>query len=254
MTFADHGRKLLIRDNADPVHKNWRDCHGDIRNQVCYHNVTSFETTGPEEVTTSFNIAYPFHGTHSSFPAGSEKGPFCVKSYLALGIRDDTRSPSFVDPVRYLYILHYNSDYTPTICNHEIDIDTHLPNPQWTIVALLAGWRQNSGSMGSILEITPGCNRIASTDWDRVLVWTFDPEPLHQGGLEHYIPPRDYNARKRLGRLRPIMLPRHGVVHALKWTDDDTLFALTDRGLVKWYIGSSASGKRNIDSVRERRK
>lgn len=49
---------------------------------------------------------------------------------------------------------------------------------------------------------------------------------------------------RRLVSIKPIELPRRGVVHKLHFTDDDTLWAWTDGGLVKWYWGPGRKQKR----------
>ena len=44
-----------------------------------------------------------------------------------------------------------------------------------------------------------------------------------------------------------MLLPGEGVVHQMKWLDESTLFAVTDRGLVSWDVGARASGKRLLE-------
>ena len=77
-----------------------------------------------------------------------------------------------------------------------------------------------------------------------ILIWSLDPNCLHQGGLEHYFPAVDYNSRKEIGRLRPVKLKSEGVVHSLCWVGETTLFAITDRALVRWDCGHLADGAR----------
>ena len=227
------------------------------------HSLHAFFGNGPEDytcdlsvsevfidefnVSSSFKVGLPFHVTHRLTDIGPVSS--CHNSYLALGLRGGTISRRRMNGVKYLYILQYNEYCAVGTCNHAPELDRDACGAPWRAVAFLAGWRQNRGTMGSVLEISPGGNRIASAAWDSVLVWTFDPTALQVKTLKDYFPPRDYSARKRQGRLRPIMLPRQGVVHTMKWTDDNTLYALTDRGLVRWYIGPGASGKRDIDPV-----
>ncbi|KAF2673111.1 hypothetical protein BT63DRAFT_146678 [Microthyrium microscopicum] len=49
---------------------------------------------------------------------------------------------------------------------------------------------------------------------------------------------------RRIVSLKPIELPPRGVVHKLHFTDDDMLWAWTDRGLVKWFWGPGRSALR----------
>lgn len=67
---------------------------------------------------------------------------------------------------------------------------------------------------------------------------------LHQGGLEHWFPKVDYNARKGVGRLRPVRLRCEGVVYSMVWVGETTLYAVTDRGLLRWECGVLAEGGR----------
>ena len=207
------------------------------------------QTEGPSGPIDVFDVGTLFHGIHISDVAVAYKTDLvCMRSYLALGLprhRQQGRGYS----VRCLYVLLYEEATDSTTCKHSVRLDQLYSRVDWTPVALLAGWRPGQGTMGSLVEITPRGNRIASAAWDRVLIWTIDPEQLHQGDLAHYFPPRDYNAQKGYGRIRPILLPPQGVVHSMKWISDDDLCALTDKGLVSWNVGPRASGKRQIDAA-----
>ena len=248
MNFVQNDSKLLIHSAAIPVHSHCRFFDRGAEDEPCISSTSRVNTNGLDGSTRLFNVGTPFHGAHfSNVALADETQAVCVKSYLALGLADETRYKIPECGIHYLYILQHDAISRPNLCKHSVDLDRDFPHAHWIPVALLAGWRQNRGTMGSLLEINPRRNRIASAAWDQVLFWTFDPEPLHQGGLEYYFPPRDYNARKGFGRIRPIMLPHQGVVHAMKWINDNVLFALTDKGLVKWSIGSLALGRRNID-------
>ena len=211
-----------------------------------YHDV---RTDGPLTPTSIFNVGTLFHGIHSSdVTIAGRTDLVCVNSYLALGLPDPYYEES-EEGMQYLFVLLYEDIINTAICKHSVRLDRLYPRVEWTPVALLAGWRPNNGTMGSLIEISPRGTRIASAAWDRVLVWTIDPEQLHQGDLAHYFPPRDYNAQKGYGRIRPILLPPQGIVHAMKWINDKVLYALTDKGLVSWNVGPRASGKRRIDAA-----
>ena len=94
------------------------------------------------------------------------------------------------------------------------------------------------------MAMSPGGRRIATANWSNVLVWSIEADLLHQGALETYFPKHDYNAEKNIGRLRPVKLPSEGVVHSLLWVNEAKLYAMTDRGLVKWNVGHMCSGDR----------
>ena len=195
------------------------------------------------------NIGTFFHGIHtldvtSSLAHGTDR--FCAFSYLACGVVDPTCLESR-DIEQCLYVLTCRTVVPMSSCRHSVYLDSFFHPPiQWTPVAFLSGWQPNQGTTGSILETSPGGTRIASAAWKRVLVWTIDPYQLYQGDLAHYYPPRDYNAAIGYGRIRPIEVPSQGVVHTMKWVDDNVLYAVTDKGLISWDLGPEASGKRWI--------
>lgn len=101
------------------------------------------------------------------------------------------------------------------------------------------------------MAISPGGNRIAAATWDRLLIWTLDGDLLHQGGLQHYFPVRDYNAKKGFGRLRPTKLSTEGigVIYGLRWASETSLFANTELGLVQWDMGILSTGERQTLSL-----
>jgi hypothetical protein len=51
---------------------------------------------------------------------------------------------------------------------------------------------------------------------------------------------------KRIVALEPIELPNRGVVYSMEFAEDDTLWAWTDKGLVKWHWGGGRDGKRQV--------
>jgi hypothetical protein len=63
-----------------------------------------------------------------------------------------------------------------------------------------------------------------------------------QGYYGSYI--RLPDGKTRIVALQPIELPRMGVVYRMKFTQDDMLWAWSDRGLVKWYWGPGRRGRR----------
>ena len=240
--FLESEEKLLVRDARMPVHRSYR-YYPSRTAQTFHDNSSNIHNKLRPKDSAPFKIGVPFH---VSYTRTSRRG--CNHSYLALGVPGTGIWGRLrKDHEEYLYIVQYDEVKRRRDCDHALDLQRDASAADWKIVALLAGWRQNGGTMGSLIEYTPGVNRIASAVWDRILVWTFQPEALRPDTVEDYFPPRDYNARKGFGRLRPIMLPPRGVVHALKWTSNDTLYAMTDTGLVRWYIGPHASARKEID-------
>ncbi|KAL1389656.1 hypothetical protein HDK64DRAFT_96201 [Phyllosticta capitalensis] len=180
-----------------------------------------------------------------------------------------------------------------------------------------------SCSLGQVLAILPQGNRIAIASWDRVQVWTFEPDAFYMQVENHigfekaclktsgikrldrmverfgatktlidegfadasdlpgnpdtdtpeldevdwlrncgfdfygcYRPKRipiwehgpDHEfygkTHQKIVRLKPVGLPRCGVVHSLKFLNDETLWGWTDHGPVCWHLGDDMSGRR----------
>lgn len=186
-----------------------------------------------------FAVSMPFYGWHREVTVQDESWSdmeMCCMSFLAIGIDHNVPPNAFIVLGEELIDEEY--------CDHHIDLDAGRRAPSWKGIGLLAGWRQSSSSLGTIMATSPTKNRIAAAMWTQVLVWSFKPLHLCQGGLQYYFPARDYNPRKGLGRLRPVLLPSAGVVYSMSWTDESTLYATTDQGLVRWEMDHMCQGWR----------
>lgn len=191
-----------------------------------------------------FAVGMPFHATHyDQVDVSWQSALVCWTSYLALGY-GKSHSQGSGDGHPDAYILQAE---TPVInsCDHRVNLDDGRTLGTWKAVALLAGWRQGTSSLGTILAISPEGTKIAAATWNRVLVWSLHPKLLHQGELQHYFSVRDYNTRKAFGRIRPTLLSSEGVVHKMLWTDETCLYATTDKGLINWDMGHLSDGERD---------
>ena len=201
-------------------------------------NIESVNLGYHSSTPVPFAIGMPFYGHHTGDAEGSHNNTnSCERDYLAIGIRkDESNSRAFI-----VHTQHLTPAYR---CSHEIHLDSGRQNIDWTAVAQLAGWRQGTSSLGTVMGVSPAGTRIAAATWKQVLIWTLDPRILGTADYSQYFPEKDFNARKYIGRLRPIALPSAHVTHRLKWTDEQTLCAITDRGLIRWKVGARASGAR----------
>lgn len=187
---------------------------------------------------SKFAVGMPFAGFHArSVAVDFQKSPVCRFFYLAIGISEDFGGSN-------VFIVQTERDVPLLQCQHEVNLEKGRRGTNWRALALLAGWRPSTSSLGTVMAISPGGGRIAAATWSRVLVWAFHPTLLHQGMLQHYFPARDYNPRKDVGRLRPIKLSTEGVIHNMLWADESKLYATTDRGLVRWDMGHLCVGER----------
>lgn len=190
----------------------------------------------------NYAISMPFHSLHETdLIMADSLDPACRISYLAIGVSTRTHDA---------FIVQTELDRPSASCDHttELEYGRRL-GFQWSAIAFLAGWRDGHSSLGTVMAISPGGRRIATADWSNVLVWSIEPDMLHQGALETYFPKHDWSAQKNIGRLRPVKLPSVGVVHNMLWVNEAKLYAMTDRGLVKWNVGHMCSGDREYLSM-----
>lgn len=228
---------------GDPIHRWYtHSCDPDASESGPMWNNRVHLDLENEERWQEFHVGMPFHGAHTSRVFVSHQTtPLCVTSFLAIGIHHD------LDPCNNdsydAFIVQAESHSPSTICSHIFDLESGRRNSSWKAIALLAGWRQGTSSLGTVMAISPGGSSIASATWSRVLVWTFNPRLLHQGELQHYFPVHDYNSKKGIGRLRPFLLKPVGVVYNMLWIGETVLYATTDHGLVKWDMGNMSVGE-----------
>ena len=243
--FADKNESLVIYEPKAPVpigSAPWNPWSSSKTIRVTDSIRTML--VDPEENQEWFRIGLPFFGQHVSQSDPWTGDSHCVKTYLTVGapITNDGEENK-----GHLFIVRWSTTITPGRCDHRIDKNATMTHSVRNVAALLAGWQNTSSSLGTLLTISSDGRRIAAATWDRVLLWTIDPDMLSQGPFDPYFPPRDYNARKGFGRIRSVRLPSQGIVYSLHWYDNENLFAVTDHGLVKWYIGALGTGRREND-------
>lgn len=243
-SFSASDRTLNFHRAGRPVH-DWytHSCTPSDPDSGVIHNNTEWIDIECDEASdiAQFAVSIPFHGMHTAdVTVTYTDAKMCQTSFLAIATskydNDDRREDAF--------IVQSIMDTTPTTCDHTVNLDAGRHSTVWKPLALLAGYRQGTSSLGTILAISPNSTHIAAATWDTLLVWSFDPKMLHQSGLEHYLPTVDFNVRKDFGRLRPVKLKGEGIVHKMCWVGETTLYTITDRGLVRYECGPSAQGHR----------
>ena len=199
------------------------------------------EEDDPEAEWEDFRVGVPFSGLHSRV-----HDTLCRTSYLCLGI-----APHLDYPGSNVFVLHTEFTNPPAICSHSSDCwegRRVVAGAGRRAIAILADYTQKSdSSIGSVMATSPNGMRIAAAAWQEVKVWTIAPSIFHQADhnlLQQWFPARDFNPRRSIGRLRPVTLPTHGVVHKLCWESEEILYAVCDNGLVKWDLGHLCSGDR----------
>lgn len=242
MKFVFQGRSLNFHQPGNPIHSWYTSmCNPSSPNatSVQLNQATILlEGRGWEY----YAVSMPFHSLHErNLIAPDSNDPTCRTSYLAIGITIEKHDA---------FIVQTEVGRPSLSCDHTAELEQgRRLGFQWDAVAFLAGWRQGQSSLGTVMAISPGGRRIATADWSNVLVWSIEPDMLLQGALETYFPTHDWNKQKNIGRLRPVKLPSVGVVHSMLWVNEAKLYAMTDRGLVKWNVGHMCSGDREYLSM-----
>ena len=242
--FVENDKKLNFYKPGSPIHSWYTPaCNpSDARSAPISTNAAWLNIENQEDDVEEFAIGMPFSAAHCyGVTVDWSTAPMCGNSYLALGMAKHRRASSNHPDV---FIVQADAIVLSADCEHRSNPEEGRKAHSWTALALLAGYRQGTSSLGTVIAISPGGTRIAAATWSRVLVWSFSPKLLHQGELQHYFPKHDYNSRKGFGRLRPTLLPSQGVVHSMLWTNETQLYATTDQGLAKWDIGHRSEGER----------
>jgi len=238
LEYAERDKKINLFESGLPIHSWYAESPNfDSLGMTAIRPNTSRIDINKDGKRKHLLISSSFHGSHNDVSPRHGTKP-CHKNYLSLGISTSLNESG--QPC--LYILQTMPRSGP--CNHVVDLDEGRKHTRWRARALLAGYRQGTSTLGTVLAISPRGTRVAAANWSQVLIWSFDPSSLQRGKSDQYFPREDFNPRKDLGRLRPTPLSSEGVVHRMLWTSERHLFAVTDHGLVKWDLGHMSQGKR----------
>ncbi|KAI9721103.1 MAG: hypothetical protein M1812_002584 [Candelaria pacifica] len=190
-------------------------------------------------------VGVPFHGFHETF-RGDNDLDYCRTRYLAIGINLGHHPAA--------YVVQAEQECLYLNCDHETDLQRGRGSSEWRPLALLRRYTQGKSSLGTVMAVSQQGRRIAMADWDRLLVWALEPETFQVGD------PYDYqsgNFRRFYGcdeddsilRIKPLRLPKQGVIHRLCFTGEDRLYAIADSGLMRWDVGPSCSNKRKFEPL-----
>lgn len=187
-----------------------------------------------------YAVGMPFWGIHGFNGAYPVFG--CRSTFYAIGVRQAAANFNVM-------IVSSKGPVSFGHCNHQLDLEEGRMSSTWMPLVQLSGWQRVDSTQGTVMAISPQGTRIATANWDCVLVWTLNPTLLHRQGLKRSLPTRDYDPRKGIGRLRPSKLPTVGVVYRMMWTSEESLYATTEYGLVQWNLGVWGSKRREKISM-----
>lgn len=193
-----------------------------------------------ESLTLPFSIDIPFFGTHATENAD----PFfqvCHWKYLAFGTATHREENWTV-----ACLLRSEARCRASNCEHVLNLDRGRRFADWTIVARLWGYKKPSNSLGNIVAPSRRGTRIAVANWKEIYIWALEPRELIEDNENEFYPPCWYSTNPPgIVELRPIVLRVEAVCFKLWFgPGEDELLALTDRGLMHWYLGPRGTGLR----------
>jgi hypothetical protein len=129
-------------------------------------------------------------------------------------------------------------------CNHRIILsEADRKTNSWSIRARLAGYERPDTTLCGVVAYSTGSTRIADASWAHIYVWALEPSQLTGDSLSYgYY----HGARgKQSVILFPAVVFAGSVVHQMAFSakDENELWALTSRGLVRFNTGPSCSRK-----------
>ena len=244
MQFTNNDKCLNFYQPGVPVH-SWFTycCKVDCRNRTLRSNARVL--MAPLDTYEAYSCSMPFYASCYSEFDQTLNMYHCETTYLAIALAVNDR----VKPNVFVVggSVHWPAT---TICTHSRSLEEGIRNlTGWRAHGFLAGWRQGESSIGTVMATSPGGTRIAAATWTNVLVWSIEPDLFRPGEPYYYFRQQEYNARRKIGRLRPVKLPSRGVVHSMQWMNETVLYAMTDQGLVRWDLGGMSSGKERTYSL-----
>lgn len=170
---------------------------------------------------------------------GREEG--CLTTLMAVVVA--VRSEGHI-----AYIAEWNSEGAANMCEHQPKRMWTSWCTDWKALARLDGFKLDGfhaglSSLGNVMAISPQGTRIALSEWAQLRVWALSPDAIGDKAQELYFPAADICDETGIGTLRHVELPSQGVIHSMCWQGEDRLYAMTDKGLVRWDVGPMACGR-----------
>ncbi|OJJ46341.1 hypothetical protein ASPZODRAFT_151906 [Penicilliopsis zonata CBS 506.65] len=189
-----------------------------------------------------FSIGIPFFGTHETDASAPPNlsPPMCTWKYLALGIAKHREANWTV-----ACLLKSEARCRATNCEHVLNLDRGRRFSNWTVVARLWGFQEASNSLGCIVATSQNGRRLAIANWNKILVWAFEPSELIEQNSSGFYPPNFLSETSGMVKLRPVVLQTEAVCFKMRFMENENhLVALTDHGLMYWDLQSLGTGAR----------
>ena len=245
LEFAENGRTLHCYQPGNPVHSWFVNLDRQLPQAFSIRPNEALTYTRPDHVSREFTIGITFDGNHQhSECVSAGRNHFCYMSSFAVAVEQ----PYWNHPEA---IVVYLAGSVSPWCPHQEEVGRERQDRTWMPVVHLAGWHHGVSSLGTIMVISPNGCSIATANWKVVSIWAlgsmFDsarPSDVLERVVQEYFYPRNSKTPVQLRQLYPTELHANGVIHSLRWTDETTLFAVTDQGIVSWNLAANCRGRR----------
>jgi hypothetical protein len=206
---------------------------------------------------------------HGSWDAALNGNEPCVNGVLKLFISRDKYHVHQVVPARQgAYIMR--TIQWPTSCE---GFDPHARNDtSYRFVARLADTPsfENLPTIGLKVAVSPRSCRIALAAWRTLRVYSIEPKVFllpdrasyssNAGNAHTYCDPSptpawrsgyysNWTHEEEQVVLEPLELSSTGVIHALHWTSECELWALTDEGVCRWNVSVWANARKTVSEL-----
>ncbi|KAF7712933.1 Uncharacterized protein PECH_002335 [Penicillium ucsense] len=190
------------------------------------------------ELALSFAIGIPFWGLHSTNDDSNIPGT-CHWQYLAVGIATHR-----VEHWTVACLLTSESNPREWHCTHEMNLERGRRFDDWRVVAQLGGFHESDTTQGSLVVPSPRCSRLAMASWKTITVWPVSPHALVNPNSVYYHP---WTNTAGMTELRSESIELDAVILQMKFSDENEIVALTDRGLMILNIWPSGKGTLTIE-------
>lgn len=191
------------------------------------------------EAGVAFAIDIPFFATHNTFHDNNGMA-VCRWRYMSIGTAKHPDSGCAI-----ACLLFSQADCRATSCEHRTNLERGRRLANWYIAAHLCDYPESSSTLGCIFAVSRKSTRIAVSNWDTLYVWALNPREVMQRSDDNFYPEAWRCDNPDTVQLRPVVIPLEAVCFKLIFGEnEDTIVALTDRGLMTWDLGSQARGRR----------
>lgn len=243
MQFTCGGSQLNFYTPGLPIHRFAMNLTIPFHTSLPMDHNFNWIATGPLSLDSGI-VGIPFYYDHiRDFPFRTNRREYgCLTTLMAVAV-------AIRDEDHVTFIAQCHPVYDAHICEHEPKRIWTSICRNWKALARLDGFKldgsyANHSSLGNVMAVSQQGTRIALSGWAQLRVWALVPDAFKEEKEEGlYFSTEDFCQENDIGVLRHVELPSQGVIHSRCWHGEDKLYAMTDRGLVRWDVGPMACGR-----------